>query len=139
MRGPTPQVGVALVIRRDNKVLLHKRKGKHASGTWGFPGGHLEGFERFEEGALRELREEAGSGIFVTWPQLWTVANTRFFDEYKHYVVVFMLSDWISGEAVLMEPEKNEGWEWFSWDALPEPLMMGIQNLVERSMNPFVV
>lgn len=132
-----PQVGIALLIRREGKVLLHKRLGKHAPGTWAFPGGHLEAYETFEEAALRELSEEAGDDIKVTPPQFWTVANTRFYNEQKHYVVIFMISDWESGEAVLMEKEKNEGWDWFAWDNLPFPLMLGLRNLVERSMNPF--
>lgn len=133
---PTPQVGIALLIRKEGKVLLHKRKGKHAGGTYAFPGGHLEGWETFEGAALRELAEEAGA-IQVTMPQFWTVANTRFYDEGKHYVCIFMISDWISGEAKTMEPDKNEGWDWFDWNHLPEPLMLGLQNLVDLAMNPF--
>src|SRR5688572_6765239 len=39
-----PLAAVCLVIRRNGKVLLHKRKGRHAPGTWAFPGGHLEMF-----------------------------------------------------------------------------------------------
>jgi len=135
---PKPQVGIALLIRREGKVLLHKRKGKHAPGTWAFPGGHLEGWETFERAALRELEEEAGEDIKVTEPKFWTVANTRFYSEGLHYVVIFLISDWVSGEAVVKEPEKNDGWDWFNWNDLPSPLMMGLQNLVERSMNPFL-
>ena len=45
-----PLIGVALCIRRDNKVLLHKRKGKHAPGSWVFTGGHLEKYEDFDQG-----------------------------------------------------------------------------------------
>jgi 8-oxo-dGTP diphosphatase len=98
----------------------------------------MEGWETFEETALRELAEEAGKDIKVTKPQFWTVANTRFYDENKHYVVLFMIADWVSGEPTVMEPEKNAGWEWFNWDNLPSPLMMGLQNLVDRALNPFL-
>jgi len=134
---PTPRVGIGHLIRRDGQVLLHKRKGEHANGFWAFPGGHLEGWETWEECSMRELAEEAGDDIKVTDPVFWTASNTRFYDEGKHYVVIFMISDWISGEAICAEPEKNEGWEWFNWDNLPSPLMLGLQNIVERSMNPF--
>jgi 8-oxo-dGTP diphosphatase len=136
MTKPTPQVGIALLVRHKGKVLLHLRKGKHSPGHWAFPGGHLEGWETWEECALRELGEEAGD-VKVTPPRYWTAANTRFYNEGKHYVVLFMISDYISGVAAVMEPEKNDGWAWFDWNKLPEPLMMGLQNLVERSMNPF--
>jgi 8-oxo-dGTP diphosphatase len=37
-----PYVGVAAIVVRDQKVLLGKRKNNHGSGSWQFPGGHLE-------------------------------------------------------------------------------------------------
>lgn len=124
-----------MCIVRDGKVLLHKRKGGHSPGVWAFPGGHLEFGESFEEGGLRELGEEAGP-VNVTTPRLWTVSNTIYKKEGKHYVCVFLLADWISGEAKVMEPSKCECWEWFAWDELPEPLMAGIQDLRKRGESP---
>jgi len=134
-----PQVGVALCIRRNGKVLLHKRKGNHSPGTWAFPGGHLEKWETWEICALREMYEEAGKEMTVTSPKFWTAVNTRFYDEEKHYVVLFMVSDWISGEAEVKEPKKCECWDWFSWDELPPPLMMGLDILVTTKRSPFEV
>jgi 8-oxo-dGTP diphosphatase len=133
-----PLVGVGLCICRVNRVLLHKRKGKHAPGLWGFPGGHLEMYEDFEGSALRELQEEAGPMV-VTRPQLWTVSNTIFLEESKHYVVVFMVANWLRGEAIVVEPEKNDGWEWFDWNDLPAAhlLMPGIVDLKRRGEKPF--
>lgn len=131
-----PQVGVGVIVRRGYRVLLHKRKSDHAFGKWAFPGGHLEFMEDLADCALRELKEEAGN-VIVTRPTLFTASNTLFPDENKHYVVVFMVCDWISGEATLEEPDKAECWEWFSWDILPSPLIPGIQDLVNRGLNPF--
>jgi len=131
---PRPLVGIGLCVKRGNQVLLHKRKGKHAPGTWAFPGGHLEMFETFEEAAVRELEEEAGP-VTITRPCLWTCANTRFLAEQRHYVVVFMIADWLSGEPVVMEPEKCEEWRWCDWNSPPSPLMMGIQILKDRGMS----
>ena len=36
-----PKVGVGLLIIKDGKVLLAKRKNAHGEGTWGSVGGHL--------------------------------------------------------------------------------------------------
>jgi len=131
-----PKVGTALVLRRGDQILLQKRKGDHAPGVWAFPGGHLEKWETFEEAVLRETREEVGD-IKVTKPEFLTAVNAMFRDEDKHYVTIFMISDWIAGEAKVMEPEKCECWGWYKWDALPSPLMLGIQKLVDSNFNPF--
>ena len=39
---PEPKVGTAIIITRDNKILLMKRRGPHGAGTWSPPGGHLD-------------------------------------------------------------------------------------------------
>lgn len=133
-----PQVGIALIVRKNGKVLLHKRKGKHAHGTWAFAGGHQEKWESFEQTAIREMIEEAGP-LKVTKPVFWTAVNTMFPVENKHYVVVMMVCDWISGEPEVMEPKKCECWEWHSWDSLPDPLMQGLQILKNNELNPMDV
>lgn len=45
------------LVLDDDKILLGKRTD---NGLWATPGGSVEPHEHFEEGALRELREEAG-------------------------------------------------------------------------------
>lgn len=131
-----PLVGVTTLVLRDRKVLLHKRKGKHAPGMWAGPGGHLELFEDIKVAALRELAEEVGPDMVITEPAFWTVSNTKFYDEGKHYVVIIMVANWVSGEAVVMEPDKCECWGWYDWDSLPEPLMPGLQDLKNHNLDP---
>jgi 8-oxo-dGTP diphosphatase len=133
-----PLVGIAVAIRRENKVLLHKRKGKHAPGMWAFPGGHLEFWETFEECVMREVREEAGD-IQIDNIKFWTAVNYLHSDEKKHYVTILLVADWVSGEAEVREPEKCEGWEWLVWDDLPDPLMLGLQFAKDTGLNPFNV
>lgn len=131
-----PLIGLTVCIRKDDKILMHKRKGKHAPGTWAFPGGHFEKWETFESCALRELKEEAGD-ITIKNLHFWRVANTMFKDEDRHYVVIIMVADWVSGEPRVMEPDKCECWEWVDWYNPPEPLMLGIQMLQQEGANPF--
>ena len=58
-----PRVGVGVMIFKNGKVLLSKRKGSHGEGEYSFPGGHLEYMESFEDCAVREVQEECGIKI----------------------------------------------------------------------------
>lgn len=49
-----PKVGIGVMIFKDGKVLLGKRKGSHGDGEYSFPGGHLNYMESFEDCAQRE-------------------------------------------------------------------------------------
>jgi bifunctional NMN adenylyltransferase/nudix hydrolase len=46
------------LVRVGDYVLLARRKGPFGEDQWAFPGGHLEAWERFLDGSLRELVEE---------------------------------------------------------------------------------
>jgi 8-oxo-dGTP diphosphatase len=53
-----PGVGIGIkVLSKDNKLLVGKRE---KEGLYGYPGGHLEKYESWEECAARELKEETG-------------------------------------------------------------------------------
>ncbi len=128
-----PRVGVAAIISREKKVLMLKRKNAHGAGTWSFPGGHLEFNETFEACAQRETKEE--TGIEVKNIQYLTTTNDRFRKEGKHYITIFMLCDYAAGEATIREPERSTDIGWFSWDNIPKPLFLPIENL-QKQENP---
>ena len=129
-----PKVGCGVIVIKDRKVLLGKRKNAHGKGTWGFPGGHLEHKEEIEDCAKREVMEESGIQI----KNLKRVAFTNdFFSEDKHYVTLFIRSEYESGEVKLMEPEKCEKWDWFEWNKLPKPLFLAVENLLKQGYDPF--
>ncbi len=132
-----PKVGVGVFIIKSNKVLLGKRKNAHGEGSWSFPGGHLEINESWEECAKRESLEE--TGLHISNIRFATVTNDIFQFEQKHYITLFMIADYQSGEPELMEPDKCEKWEWFEWDdkKLPHPLFLPIQNLLKQKFTPF--
>ena len=58
-----PKVGVGVIVTKNSRVLLGKRKGAHGEATWCFPGGHLEFREKLEDCAKRETLEETGVKI----------------------------------------------------------------------------
>ncbi|MFH0701650.1 MAG: NUDIX hydrolase [Candidatus Woesearchaeota archaeon] len=130
-----PKVGVGVIVIQNDKVLLGKRKNAHGEGSWSFPGGHLEFNEEVEECAIREVEEE--TGISIKNIRKATFTNDIFEKEGKHYVTLFVVSDFAFGEVKVMEPEKCERWEWFEWDKLPQPLFIPIQNLLKQKFSPF--
>ena len=132
-----PKVGVGVIIIRDNKVLLGKRKNAHDAGTWAPPGGHLEWFESFADCACREAKEETGLEIELIDKNPVAVTNDLFPEDEAHYVTL-CLRAFVKGnqEPKLMEPEYCEEWNWFEWEKLPENLMMPLKNLIKQGYNP---
>jgi 8-oxo-dGTP diphosphatase len=60
-----PRVGVEIIVVKEGKILLGKRKGAHGSGCYSPPGGNLECKETVETCAKRELDEETGLISFI--------------------------------------------------------------------------
>lgn len=114
-----PRVGVGIMIFKDGKILLARRKGSHGAGEYAFPGGHLEYMESFEECAKRELAEE--TGIETENIRFLFLANVRKYAP-KHYAHIGLIADWKSGEPKVLEPEKSEEWQWYDLDNLPSPM-----------------
>jgi ADP-ribose pyrophosphatase YjhB (NUDIX family) len=61
-----PHLGVGILLIRDNKLLLVKRKYNPDAGYWSIPGGHIELGEKVIEAAEREGFEETGFKVKVT-------------------------------------------------------------------------
>lgn len=132
-----PYVGVAIIVVKDHRVLLGRRKTTHGAGTWQFPGGHLEFNESIEDCAKREVLEE--TGIQIKDVRFGPYTNDIFDQEQKHYVTLFVIAQYESGIVEVREPEKSERWEWFEWTYLPQPLFLPIQNLLKRNFVPTFV
>lgn len=129
MKEKKPRIGVGVVVTRDGKILLGKRKGSHGAGQWSTAGGHLEFGEGIEECAKRELEEETGLLALSLKPGPWT---ENVMDSDKHYITFFVFVSSFEGEPLLLEQEKCEGWHWFSWDELPSPLFASVSSLVSK-------
>ncbi len=127
MENERPKVGVGVMIFKDGKVLLGKRKGSHGAGEYAFPGGHLEYGELIFECAIREVQEECG--IEIKNLRFNILANE--FHPEKHVVHIGIICEWASGEPKLLEPEKSEEWHWYDLDSLPEPVFPMVKAGIE--------
>ena len=61
-----PNIVVGCLCSWENKVLLCKRAIEPRIGYWNVPSGYLENGETVEEGAIRELWEEAEARVEIT-------------------------------------------------------------------------
>lgn len=129
----TPQVGTAIIITKDDKVLLMKRQGPHGHGTWSTPGGHLDFGETPEQCAAREAREEMG--LDVTEVRFRAVTNDVFAETGKHYITLWM-DGTATGEPTIASEREISEIGWFPWDALPQPLFLPLENLVKQNSYP---
>lgn len=118
-----------MFIFKDDKFLMGQRKNAHGDGSWSVPGGHLEFGESFEETAIREVKEE--TNLDITNVRFGAVTNDFFEKEGKHYVTVWMLSDYNSGEVKIVEPDKFVKMEWRGFDSLPQPLFLPWNQLLK--------
>jgi 8-oxo-dGTP diphosphatase len=123
-----PRVGIGVFIRKDHKFLMGKRLGAHGEGTWSVPGGHLEFGETFEQTARREVLEE--TGLHIQNVRFAGLTNDIFKEDNKHYVTVWMLSDYKSGQLSIREPDKFIQQGWFDFDSLPTPLFLPWRQLL---------
>lgn len=123
-----PKVGLGVMVIKDGKVLLGKRKGSHGEGEYSFPGGHLEYMESITQSIIREVSEEAGIEI----------KNVRFLRLYnekeyapKHYVNIGFVAEWKRGEPRVLEPDERESWGWYDMNNLPVPLFAVVPSLID--------
>ncbi|KAL3510876.1 hypothetical protein ACH5RR_030277 [Cinchona calisaya] len=134
---PAPKVAVAVFLSKDKKVLLGRRLNCTGQSYFSVPSGHLEFGESFEQCAIRELKEE--TGLDIEKVEILKVTNNIFLEEPSHYVVILVRSVLADPNQIPqnLEPEKCDGWGWYEWDSLPEPLIGPFKSALAEGFNPF--
>ncbi len=127
-----PGVGVGVIVRRGDRVLLTRRS-HHGAGTWAAPGGYLDHGESLEDCAGRETREE--TGLEIAKVAFLAVANDRFPDG-KHNVTVWFVADAPAGEARVAAPDELDEVGWFAWGDLPGDLYDSTRRLLRGETLP---
>lgn len=115
-----PLVGVGVVIIRNGKILLVKRKKDPGKGLWSIPGGLVRLGEKLEDAAKREVKEETGLTISIV--RLIDVVDVIHEDqdgriEY-HYVLVDYLGEVANG--VLRPGSDVDEVRWFKLEEIHE-------------------
>ncbi len=120
--------GVGVLVERDGRVLLGRRLAPHGHGTWSCPGGKPEPGETPLACAERELYEE--TGLEARGRRVVAETVDGFSDSRTVYRTRFVSMSGVSGEPRRREPAKVEGWVWYPWESLPEPLFAPVASLL---------
>jgi len=98
---------------------MGQRAGKHGQATWSVPGGHLEFGETPAQAGIREALEE--TGVHIANVRFGAITNDLFPESNRHYVSIWLLADWQSGEPRPTDKEITS-LGWYTLDSLPAPL-----------------
>jgi len=129
-----PKVGVAVLVLKDDAVLIGKRRAGTGPGTWSVPGGLIDFGESFEACAERELREETGLTLIES--RFVTAANDVMPQYDDHSVTVWMYAAVWKGELRNASPAEHSTWEWRPWTDLPRLLYPSLENFVSTGWSP---
>ena len=125
-----PSIGVGVLVWKDRQLLLGERLAAGQPVCWQFPGGYLENGESVIDCARREVLEE--TGIKVRALRHLGYTDRQFELAGKIYITLLVSCEYDSGDAVVLEPEKCAGWQWFDYQQLPEPLFEPITRFLEQ-------
>jgi len=106
-----PKIIVGAVIEFQKKILLCKRAIEPSFGLWTIPAGYLETNESVEDGALREINEEAG-----LTPKITSLLSIYSLKHISQVQIIF------KGEAhnnILNPGEETLEAKYFLWDDIP--------------------
>ncbi len=95
-----PLVGVGIVVRRQENVLLVQRAHAPKAGEWSLPGGLQKLGETVSVAAHREVREEAGVGIRIIGvvDVIDLIERDDGGDVRYHFTLIDLVADWVVGE-----------------------------------------
>ncbi|HIG39788.1 MAG: NUDIX hydrolase [bacterium] len=103
-------IGTSVYLRNnDGDILILKRAGGAARGSWYIPGGGLDEGETTEECARRELMEE--TGLQVDGPMQLIAVTPMFAYDHDMFLVAYA-ADYTAGEVTLSH--EHEGFRWLS-------------------------
>lgn len=122
MNEKIPRIGIGVFVFKKGKFIMGCRKGAHGTNTWSVPGGHLEFGETIEHGAAREVLEE--TGVEIKNVKIVGITNDIFKKEDKHYITIWVVSDWKKGNITITEPNKFIDQKWCDFEHLPKSLFL---------------
>ncbi len=130
-----PRIGVAVIIKQNDKIIVARRLNNPMPGSWQLPGGWIKFGETPEQAVQRQLSDFYGLhfGVckFVTY-------SNNIFDQFIHTISLYFMVDCYNGnQQNVRYIEQEVDWFWADWNDLPQPLFLPLQLLKSSGFNPF--
>lgn len=124
-----PAPGAGVIVMREDKVCLVKRKFAPKAGQWSLPTGFMEWDEDVRQTARREAQEETGLEVRLT--SLYGVESGILPPDIP-VLVVFFRAEEIGG--TLQAGDDAAEARFFALDALPDPIAFAAHRKVLRQL-----
>ena len=129
-------LSVALIIIKDNKVLLMRRCNTgYMDGMYSLVGGHVEDNESLKQAVIRETKEELGIDIDDTYVKYVCMIRKVMEDD---YINTFFMTDKYLGNPKIMEEDKCDDLKWFSINNLPKNIIPADKRAINNYFNNIV-
>ena len=120
-----PKVASAVLIEKENHVLLVRRVNEPFRGLWTLPAGFVNGGEDPAQAAARECFEE--TGLVVQIKKVLDVIAGREHERGADFIIVYS-AEVISGE--ISPADDADAVEWFDKNNLPELAFKATQKVL---------
>ncbi|HID97520.1 MAG TPA: NUDIX domain-containing protein [Thermodesulfobacteriaceae bacterium] len=108
----SPRVGVAVLVRKKEKILVILRGKQPGKCCWALPGGSMELGESMAQAGERELLEE--TGVHTRIQRVITAVDAVYRDPdgtiRYHYIIIYLEGRYISGEPMAMDDVLDAAW-----------------------------
>lgn len=125
---------VFLFLKKENQILLQRRMNTgYADGWYDVPSGHVEEGELPIYAVIREGKEETGV-VVEEKDLLFLGSDYTVYDDRTYLHLYYVTEEW-RGEAKILEPGKCDDIQWFSFDQLPEKVVLHVKAALAHLMN----
>jgi ADP-ribose pyrophosphatase YjhB (NUDIX family) len=110
-----PKLVAVVLVEHEGKILLGRRVMNPGKGLWSFPSGYVDRYEKVEEAALREVKEETNLDVALK-------GLVGVYSENGNPVVLMVFRASVVGslEQMTAQPEEVSELQFFGLDHLPE-------------------